>query len=144
VTWAYKRAGDGNRTRTVSLGICAGPACTWADLRRSNFTRTWRKVTVATELTGFHFHDLRHTGNMLAAATGASLRELMDRMGHSTTRAALIYLHSSGERDRLIAAGISTLADAERGSPNQERARSGHEDPSASDGTGPAEQESCP
>lgn len=86
-----------------------------APLRRSNFTRTWRQVTTATGLTGFHFHDLRHTGNALAAATGASLRELMDRMGHSTTRAALIYQHSSVERDQLIAAGISQLAIAERG-----------------------------
>ncbi len=30
---------------------------------------------------GFHFHDLRHTSNNLAAATGASTRELMHRMG---------------------------------------------------------------
>ena len=37
----------------------------------------------------------------------------MDRMGHSTTRAALIYQHGSVERDRLIAAGISKLANAE-------------------------------
>jgi hypothetical protein len=36
-----------------------------------------------------HFHDLRHTGNQLAADAGANLRELMDRMGHSTTRAAM-------------------------------------------------------
>lgn len=38
------------------------------------------------------FYDLRHTGNQLANDEGASLRELMDRMGHSSTRAALIYL----------------------------------------------------
>jgi integrase len=86
-----------------------------APLRRSNFTRTWTQVTTTTGLTGFHFHDLRHTGNALAAATGASLRELMDRMGHSTTRAALIYQHGSVQRDRLIAAGISEQATAERG-----------------------------
>jgi integrase len=35
---------------------------------------------------GLHFHDLRHTGNTLADEAGASLRELMDRMGRSTTR----------------------------------------------------------
>ncbi len=45
-----------------------------------------------------HFHDLRHTGNMLAADAGANLRELMDRMGHSTSRAAMVYLHGSDER----------------------------------------------
>jgi hypothetical protein len=38
------------------------------------------------------------------AATGASLRELMGRMGHSTTRAAVIYQHRTTERDRFIAA----------------------------------------
>lgn len=86
-----------------------------APLRRSNFTRAWTQVITTTGLTGFHFHDLRHTGNALAAATGASLRELMDRMGHSTTRAALVYQHGSVERDRLIAAGITKLALAERG-----------------------------
>ena len=37
---------------------------------------------------GFHFHDLRHTGNTWAAGSGANLRELMDRMGHSSMRAA--------------------------------------------------------
>jgi integrase len=45
-----------------------------------------------------HFHDLRHTGNMLAADAGANHRELMDRMGHSTNRAAMVYLHGSNER----------------------------------------------
>ena len=34
--------------------------------------------------------DLRHTGSVLAAEAGANLRELMDRMGHSTTRAAYV------------------------------------------------------
>jgi hypothetical protein len=29
---------------------------------------------------GFTFHDLRHTGNNLASATGANIRELMRRM----------------------------------------------------------------
>jgi integrase len=52
---------------------------------------------------GFHFHDLRHTGNTLAAASGASTRELMHRMGHSSMRAALIYQHATSERDREIA-----------------------------------------
>jgi integrase len=54
-----------------------------------------------------HFHDLRHTGNQLAANAGANLRELMDRMGHSTTRAAMAYLHGSNERQQLIAGELS-------------------------------------
>jgi integrase len=39
-------------------------------------------------------HELRHTGNTLAAETGATLKELMVRMGHGSTRAALIYMHA--------------------------------------------------
>jgi integrase len=54
-------------------------------------------------LAGFHFHDLRHTGNTLAASAGASTREFMHRMGHATLRAALIYQHATSERDREIA-----------------------------------------
>jgi len=50
----------------------------------------------------FHFHDLRHTGNTLAAASGASTRELMHRMGHASMRAALIYQHATSQRDREI------------------------------------------
>ena len=82
-------------------------------LRRPNFSSTWRDATESAGLTGVHFHDLRHTGNHIAAATGASLRELMGRMGHSTTRAALIYQHRTAERDRLIASVMSEIVEAE-------------------------------
>jgi integrase len=57
-----------------------------------------------------HFHDLRHTGGTLAAATGASLKELMARLGHSSTRAALIYQHATRDRDQAIAAALGDLA----------------------------------
>jgi integrase len=53
--------------------IFAGPRN--GPLRRPNFSGTWRSATESANLTGFHFHDLRHTGNHVAAATGASLRE---------------------------------------------------------------------
>ncbi len=44
-------------------------------------------------------------------------------MGHSSTRAALIYLHATRERDKKIAAGMGKLfKDATR----TDRARSGH------------------
>ena len=56
------------------------------------------------------FHDLRHTGAVLAAATGATLAELMDRLGHSTPGAAMRYQHASKERDLVIAGLLSKLA----------------------------------
>jgi integrase len=56
------------------------------------------------------FHDLRHTGATLAAATGATLAELMARLGHSTVSAAMRYQHAAAERDKAIAAALSDLA----------------------------------
>ena len=78
-------------------------------LRRSTFRRTWTKARTAVGLPDLHFHDLRHTGNTMAAGQGASLRELMERMGHSSARAALIYQHPTQERDEAIAAGMGKL-----------------------------------
>lgn len=56
------------------------------------------------------FHDLRHTGAVLAAQTGATLAELMGRLGHSSPAAALRYQHSARGRDKAIAAALSALA----------------------------------
>jgi integrase len=56
------------------------------------------------------FHDLRHSGAVLAASTGATLAELMGRLGHSTPQAAMRYQHAAQGRDREIAALLSKLA----------------------------------
>ena len=58
------------------------------------------------------FHDLRHTGAVLAAATGATLAELMARLGHSTVSAAMRYQHAAADRDKAIAEALSGLATA--------------------------------
>ena len=81
-----------------------------ARLRRSNFGRIWVKARAKAGTPGVHFHDLRHTGGTLAAATGASLKELMARLGHSSTRAALIYQHATRDRDQAIAIALGDLA----------------------------------
>jgi integrase len=94
-----------------------------AMLHRGNFHRAvrWTNSVASAGLpTGFLFHDLRHTGNHLAAATGASTRELMHRMGHGSRRAALIYQHATSQRDREIAAALSRQMEALRRSPRPE------------------------
>jgi len=50
-------------------------------LRRSNFRPIWNAACEQAGIPGLHFHDLRHVGGTLAAATGASLKELMARLG---------------------------------------------------------------
>lgn len=86
-------------------------------LRRGNFNKLvgWKDVVAKVGVPGLHFHDLRHTGNTLAARTGASLADLMARMGHDSPQAALIYQHRSREADRAIAAELdATMAQARK------------------------------
>jgi integrase len=80
-----------------------------AALRRSNFRPVWNATCAKAGLPGLHFHDLRHVGGTLAATTGASLKELMARLGHSSTRAALIYQHATRDRDKAIALALGGL-----------------------------------
>jgi integrase len=54
-------------------------------------------------------HELHHTGATLAAATGASTKELMRRMGHASAAAALIYQHATDQRDDEIARALDGL-----------------------------------
>jgi hypothetical protein len=57
---------------------------------------------------------LRHTGNTLAAQSGASLADLKARMGHDSDRAALIYQHATRDADQKIADALSVRVEAER------------------------------
>ncbi len=72
-------------------------------LRRANFRqRIWEPATEKVGVSGLRFHDLRHTASTLAAASGASLRALMTRMGHASPRAALRYQHVVDGQDADI------------------------------------------
>jgi integrase len=83
-------------------------------LAHSHFRgRVWLPALTSAGLTDVHFHDLRHAGNHLVAEAGANLRELMERMGHSSSRAALIYLHSTNDRQRALADAVAERAQAE-------------------------------
>ncbi|MET8031031.1 tyrosine-type recombinase/integrase [Streptomyces avermitilis] len=63
------------RTGLVFVGARGGV------LRPNNFRRIWLRALAAAGLGDVHFHDLRHTGNTLAATGGATTRELMHRNG---------------------------------------------------------------
>jgi integrase len=75
----------------------------------------YRRFYTARDAAGrpdLRWHDLRHSGAVLAAATGATLAELMARLGHSTPQAAMRYQHAAQGRDREIAALLSKLAES--------------------------------
>jgi integrase len=82
-------------------------------LRRGNFRRDsgWLAAVSKLGIPGLHFHDLRHTGNTLAAP-GASLADLKARMGHDSARAAMIYQHATAAADRAIADALDRQIEA--------------------------------
>lgn len=63
----------------------------------------FQKAIGAAGLTGMHVHDLRHSGSVLTASTGATLIDMMARHGHKSTSAELRYQHAAQENDRAIA-----------------------------------------
>lgn len=79
-------------------------------LAPSALYRMFYKAREAAGRPDLRVHDLRHSGAVLAASTGATLAELMARLGHSTAGAALRYQHAAQGRDREIAALLSKLA----------------------------------
>lgn len=73
------------------------------------FGNPWYKARAAAGRPDLHFHDLRHMGATLAAQSGATTRELMDRLGHTSARAAMRYQHAAADRDKEIAKRLSAL-----------------------------------
>jgi hypothetical protein len=71
-----------------------------------NKMSAWPQVSRAVGAEGLHSHDLRHTGNHFAAASGAGLKDLMARMGHDSERAAIIYQHEARGADLAITAAM--------------------------------------
>jgi integrase len=86
------------------------PADNGGHLQPSTLYRHWYRARDRAGRKDLRWHDLRHSGAVLGAATGASLAELMARLGHSTPQAALRYQHVAAGRDREIAALLSKLA----------------------------------
>ena len=86
------------------------PAKHGGHLAPATLYRHYYKARTAAKRTDLRFHDLRHSGATLAAQTGATLAELMARLGHSTPAAAMRYQHAAQGRDRQIAALLSQMA----------------------------------
>lgn len=59
-----------------------------------------------------HWHDLRRTAATLGAQSGASVREMQHRLGHTTPTMALHYQSATAERDRAIADRLQAQVDA--------------------------------
>jgi len=81
-------------------------------LQPSTLMRHWYKARHQAGRDDLRWHDLRHSALVLAAATGATLADLMARAGHTSPQAAMRYQHAAQGRDHEIAALLSKLANS--------------------------------
>ncbi|MDH6247255.1 site-specific integrase [Mycobacterium sp. OTB74] len=82
-----------------------------AHLQPSAFNRHFYQAREVAKRKDLRFHDLRHSGAVLAAQSGATLAELMARLGHSSPAAAMRYQWAAQGRDREIARQLSKMAE---------------------------------
>ncbi|MFZ2164128.1 MAG: tyrosine-type recombinase/integrase [Propionibacteriaceae bacterium] len=81
-------------------------------MKHAALDKVYRRARRLAGRSHLRWHDLRHTGATLAAQTGATFAELMNRLGHSDAKAALIYQHVAADRDPEIACRLSAMAKA--------------------------------
>ena len=86
------------------------PTNSGGQMHPRTFGNKYHKARVIAGRPDLHFHDLRHTGAVLAAQSGATIADLMARLGHSTPRMAMHYQHTAQGRGQMIAAALSKLA----------------------------------
>jgi integrase len=85
-------------------------------LRGSGFhASVWKPAKDSLDLPGnLHLHDLRGVSATFAARQGATTKELMARLGHSTPEMALRYQRAEADRDKELAKRMSDWASAQR------------------------------
>jgi integrase len=88
----------------------------WAELvglRQCDVDVAGARVQVVEQvggLDGLRVHDLRHTAATPAAAAGATTKELMERMGHTSPAVALGYQHVMADRQARLASALDDVA----------------------------------
>jgi len=81
-----------------------------SQMHLSTLRKHFRRACAVAGRTDLRWHDLRHTGAVMAAQAGATMADLMARLGHSSADAALRYQHTARGRDAMLAVRLSELA----------------------------------
>ncbi|WP_061961077.1 tyrosine-type recombinase/integrase [Demequina flava] len=95
---------------TSEQKLKATPAQRNQRLASSTIFDYWKAALERAGVPDVHFHDLRHTGGSLYTQAGATLKEVMEFMGHRSPETALSYQHGNLDRHRTIAAEVSRRA----------------------------------
>ena len=92
-------------------------------VRRHNFRkRVWLPAVARAGLDGFTARHLRHTGASLVLEAGGTLKDVSERLGHTTTRMAdELYVELYQERGRAIADRMNEMITKQDADPAQTR-----------------------
>ena len=82
-------------------------------LNHGTLYKSFKQARSAAGREDLRLHDLRHTGAVMAAQAGATTRELMDRLGHTTSEMAMRYQHVADGRHAEIARRLSEMAEGQ-------------------------------
>ncbi len=80
-------------------------------VRATVWSGAWSTARAEAGVPSLRLHDLRHLAGTLTAQAGATTKETMDRLGHSSPSAALRYQHVVEERRQRVALEIDALLD---------------------------------
>jgi Phage integrase family/Phage integrase, N-terminal SAM-like domain len=83
------------------------PAQGGTPMRPKTLASAWFSARKSVGLPHVRFHDLRHFAGTMAAASGASTRELMARGGWSTVAMVTHYQHATEDRDAFLARAMA-------------------------------------
>lgn len=94
----------------------------------TTWVKSWRKLTEECGMSGFRFHDLRHTFRTLGAEAGVPLEVMMAQLGHMDRETSLEYVHIQQKvlerAKQLIEAEQAEILESTRGGPQEEGVRS--------------------
>ena len=106
-----RRVSDWLETRPKSADTMLFPATrTGGHIKASSLYKAFYPARVEAGVPTLRWHDLRHFSGTATAQTGASLKEIMSRLGHSTVNAAMRYQHAAADREVQISEAMSQLA----------------------------------
>lgn len=80
---------------------------TGGHMQPSALYKPFYRARAAVGLPSLRWHDLRHFAGTSAAVAGATMGEVMARLGHSTSHAAMRYQGVAANRDAAIATALS-------------------------------------
>ena len=70
--------------------------------------KAWSTALKLAHITGFHFHDLRHTAGSRFAEAGAHPTTIKELLGHQQLSTTERYMHASNEAKRAAVAALET------------------------------------